>query len=144
MAGQKQDDQHEHTFSSYVRIRDVALKTCQRWWTIRKSGERESGISVLLARHDDDDDDDDDKYIDTMKLLLMNIKRQDELHEKWIWPKTVFDMKCKCFLQLISSVTDEVGSIFTWSSLTSNDPGGWDRNRYFETLGQINIHEINR
>ena len=30
MAGQKQDDQLEHTFSSYVRIRDVALKTCQR------------------------------------------------------------------------------------------------------------------
>ena len=30
MAGQKQDDQHEHTFSSYVRIREVALKTCQR------------------------------------------------------------------------------------------------------------------
>ena len=24
---QKQDDQHEHTFSSYVRIRDVVLKT---------------------------------------------------------------------------------------------------------------------
>ena len=60
MAGQKQDDQHEHTFSSYVRIRDVALNTCQRRWTIWKSGERESGISVLVARHDDDDDDDDD------------------------------------------------------------------------------------
>ena len=30
MDGQKQDDQHEHTFSSYVRIRDIALKTCQR------------------------------------------------------------------------------------------------------------------
>ena len=29
MAGQKQDDHHEHTFSSYVRIRDVALKTSQ-------------------------------------------------------------------------------------------------------------------
>ena len=28
MAGQKQDNQHEHIFSSYVRIRDVALKTC--------------------------------------------------------------------------------------------------------------------
>ena len=55
MAGQKQDDQHEHTFSSYVRIRDVALKTCQRRWTIGKSGERGSGISVLPARHDDDD-----------------------------------------------------------------------------------------
>ena len=25
---QKQDDQHEHTFSSYARIRDVVLKTC--------------------------------------------------------------------------------------------------------------------
>ena len=56
MAGKKQYDQHEHTFSSYVRIRDVALKTCQRRWTIGKSGERGSGISVLAARHDDDDE----------------------------------------------------------------------------------------
>ena len=30
MAGQKQDDQNEHTHSSYVRIRNVALKICQR------------------------------------------------------------------------------------------------------------------
>ena len=43
-------------YSSYVRIRDVALKICQRRWTIGKSGERGSGISVLVARHDDDDD----------------------------------------------------------------------------------------
>ena len=51
------DDQHEHTFSNYVRIRDVVQKTCQRGnWTIGKSGERGSGISVLPARHDDDDD----------------------------------------------------------------------------------------
>ena len=57
MAGQKQDDQLGHTYSSYVRIQDVALKTCQRRWTIGKSGERESRISVLAARHDDDDDD---------------------------------------------------------------------------------------
>ena len=57
MAEQKQDDQLEHTYSSYVRIRDVALKTGQRWWTIRRSGERGSGISALVARHDDDDDD---------------------------------------------------------------------------------------
>ena len=56
MAEQKQDDQHEHTFSNYVRIRDVVQKTCQRRRT--KSGERGSGISVLPARHDDDDDDD--------------------------------------------------------------------------------------
>ena len=59
MAGQKQDDQPEHTFSSYVRIRDVALKTYQRRWTIGRSGERGSGISVPVAQHDDDDDDDD-------------------------------------------------------------------------------------
>ena len=58
MAGQKQDDQHENTFSSYARIRDVALKTCQRRWTIGRSGKRGSGISVLAAWHDDDDDDD--------------------------------------------------------------------------------------
>ena len=56
MAGQKQDDQLEHTFSSSVRLRDVALKTYQRRWTIGRSGERGSGISVPAARHDDDDD----------------------------------------------------------------------------------------
>ena len=56
MAEQKQDDQLEHTYSSYVRIRDVDLKTCRRRWTIGRSGERGLGISVLAARHDDDDD----------------------------------------------------------------------------------------
>ena len=57
MPKQKQDDQHEHTYSSYVRIRDVTLKTCQKRWTIGRSSERGSGISVLAAQHDDDDDD---------------------------------------------------------------------------------------
>ena len=57
MAGQKQNDQLEHTCSSHVRIRDVALKTCQRWWTIGRSGERGSGVSLPAAWHDDDDDD---------------------------------------------------------------------------------------
>ena len=55
MAEQKQDDQHEHTFSSYVGIRDVVLKTYLGRWTIGRSGERGSGISVLPARHDDDE-----------------------------------------------------------------------------------------
>ena len=55
MAKQKQDDQLEHTYSSYVRIRDVALKTYQRW-LIGRSGERGSGISELAAWHDDDYD----------------------------------------------------------------------------------------
>ena len=57
MAKQKQDDQLDHRYSSYGRIRDVALKTCQRRWIIGRSGERGSGISVLATRHDDDDDD---------------------------------------------------------------------------------------
>ena len=56
MAKQKQDDHLEHSYSSYARIRDVALKTCQRQWMIGRSGERGSGISVLAAWHDDDDD----------------------------------------------------------------------------------------
>ena len=47
----------ENTYSSYVRIHMyVALKTCQRRWTIGRSGERGSGISMLAARHGDDDD----------------------------------------------------------------------------------------
>ena len=56
IAEKKQDDRLKHTYSSYVRIRGVSLKTRQRRWTIGKSGERKSGISVLAARHDDDDD----------------------------------------------------------------------------------------
>ena len=52
---QKQDDQLEHTYSSSVKIRVAALKTCQRRWTIRRSGERRSRISVLAA-HDDYND----------------------------------------------------------------------------------------
>ena len=59
MAKQKQDDQLENTYSSNVRIRDVALKTCQKQWMIGRSGERGSEISVLAAQHDDDDD----KYV---------------------------------------------------------------------------------
>ena len=56
MAQQKQDDQPELTYSSYVRTRDVTQKTCRRRWMIGRSGERGSGISVRAARHDDDDD----------------------------------------------------------------------------------------
>ena len=57
IAEQKRDNQLEYTYSSYVRIRHVALKTCQRKWTIGRCGEWESGISVPVVRHDDDDDD---------------------------------------------------------------------------------------
>ena len=53
MATQKQDNQLEHTYNSSVRIRDVALKTCQRRRMFGRSGKKGSGISVLAARHDD-------------------------------------------------------------------------------------------
>ena len=41
MANQKPDDQLEHTYSSYVMIRDVTLKTCQWRWMIGRCRERE-------------------------------------------------------------------------------------------------------
>ena len=56
MANQKQDDQLEHTYNSFVMIRDVTLKTCKRRWMIGRRGERGSEISVLATGHDDDDD----------------------------------------------------------------------------------------
>ena len=34
---------------------EVAKRTCQKRWTKGRSGERGSGISVLVARQDDDD-----------------------------------------------------------------------------------------
>ena len=43
------------TYNSSVRIRNVALRTCQKRWTIGKSGERGSRISVLVVRQDDDE-----------------------------------------------------------------------------------------
>ena len=51
-------DQLEHTYSSSVRIRYVALRTSQKRWTIVRSGEKGSGIPVLVAQYDNDDDDD--------------------------------------------------------------------------------------
>ena len=86
MAVQKQDNQHENTFSSHVRIRDVVLKTCLGQWMIGRSGERGSGISVLPARHDDDDDDIfltsfDIKSFSGEKVIL------ECLWKKFLWSK---------------------------------------------------------
>ena len=59
MDEQREDIQLEPTYSSSVPIRVVVLKTFRKQWMIGRGGERTSGISVLIARHDDDDDDDD-------------------------------------------------------------------------------------
>ena len=53
MDKQKQGDQLEPTYSSSVKIRGVALRTCRKGWTIGRGGEKGSGISVLMARQDD-------------------------------------------------------------------------------------------
>ena len=58
MDEQRQDDQLEPTYCSSVPIRDVALKTSLKQWTIEKGGEKGSEIFVLMAWHDDDNDDD--------------------------------------------------------------------------------------
>ena len=79
MAVQKQDDQLEHTFSSYVRIRYVVLKTCLGRWTIGRSGERGSGISVLPAQHDDDDD--NEKKLDG--TIIYKYMRLHQNSRKW-------------------------------------------------------------
>ena len=73
MAVQKKDDQHERTFSNYVRIRDVVQKTCLKRCTIGKSGERGSGRSVLAARHDNDDDDDLEEMLEHVHLNIQQI-----------------------------------------------------------------------
>ena len=65
MAEQKQGDQLKPTYSSSVKTRDVAPRSCQKRWTIGRSGERGPGISMLAARDDNDDD-------DTVKVLLFN------------------------------------------------------------------------
>ena len=56
MAEKTPGDQLEPTYSRSVLIRDVALRTYRKRWTIEGGGERGSGISVLMARHNDDDD----------------------------------------------------------------------------------------
>ena len=55
MDEQRQDDQLEYKYSTSVWISDVPHKNYRKQWTIGKGGEKGSGISVLMARHDDDD-----------------------------------------------------------------------------------------
>ena len=87
MAEQKQDDQHEHTFSNYVRIRDVVQKTCLGRWTIGRSGERGSGVSVISARHDDDDDDISFQHMQSFfKKFSISVKNyyHNTVHSEWV------------------------------------------------------------
>ena len=55
MDEQRQEVQLEPTYSTSVPTLNVALRTCQKQWTIGRGGERGSEISLLIARHDDHD-----------------------------------------------------------------------------------------
>ena len=68
MDEQRQDDQLEPTYNSYVPIQDVALKTCQKQWTIEEGVGEGSGVSVLIVRHDDDD-----LVVNFLMLLALSI-----------------------------------------------------------------------
>ena len=50
-------NQHEHTYNSSVRSKNIVWKTCQEQWMIGKKEERVSRKSMLAVQHDDDDDD---------------------------------------------------------------------------------------
>ena len=56
MTEQRQDDQHDHTFSNYVEYMGCSPEDLPEAMNDRENGERGSGISVLPARHDDHDD----------------------------------------------------------------------------------------
>ena len=121
MTVEKQDDQHEHTFSSYVRIRDVVQKTYQGRWTIGRSCKRGSGISVLPALYDDDDDDDIYIYFlllgkKASKYSSINSKTrtyEDIIH--LIWTSVIRIILWK--LNLMSWYVEPVSLRQNWSSI---------------------------
>ena len=95
MAKRRRDVLFELTYSSYVRTRDVTLKTSQRRWIIGRSGKRWSGISVLAARHHDDDD---------MHMNILHIWIFDVFVFGYVanWPYRFCFVKC-CFQDLFKS-----------------------------------------
>ncbi len=69
------DDQHEPTYSNYVRTQDVTLKTCRGRWMIGRNGKRGSGISALAARHDDDEN----KFVEVFGIFLGQLSNLGDL-----------------------------------------------------------------
>ena len=98
---QRQDDQLEHTYSSSEPIWDVALRTCRKQWTIGSGGERGSGISVLIARHDDYDDIIGIHVIGMKSLGIVPFGRS-------FWVKVVFPIVIHMFLLGIYLVQEPV------------------------------------
>ena len=84
MDEQMQDDQLEPIYSSSVPIRDVALKTYRKQWTIEKGSERGSRISVLMARYDDDDDSSRSAFFQQYYPLQKNPVTLPERQPSWL------------------------------------------------------------
>ena len=72
MAVQKHDDQHEYTFSNYVRIRDFVQKTYLRRWTIGEKVARE-GQGYPCYQHD------------MMMMMMMTPLRSRREERKSVW-----------------------------------------------------------
>ena len=131
MAKQKQDDQLEYTYNSYVRIRDVALKTCQKRWMIERSGERGSGISVLAARHDDDD---------RSNIYRKRIKRSSQFRKKILFNQHTGTHRL-CLDQLKSNQHSEAPKLLRLDPLPSNQHTGTHRLR-LDLSYPIHIREL--
>ena len=111
MAEQKKGDKLELTYSSSVRIRDVALRTCQKRWTIERSGDRGSGISVLEARQDDDADDNEGKSIPQIMV------RKSNYYTTWDvqWSEKNICLNSFSFSMLLSYSTFDLLELTSWS-----------------------------
>ena len=87
---QEWDDQHEPTYSSCVRTRDVTLKTYRRRWMIGRNGGRRSGISAQAARHDDDDIYDTQHY-------KVRLKSKGEQSREWSSALPYYTPRCSSY-----------------------------------------------
>ena len=81
--GKSRTTSSTHTYSSSVRIRDVALKTCQRRWTIGRSGKRGQGYPCW--RHD------------MMIMMMMMTAASQKLYETQYFCLTLNRISFFCF-----------------------------------------------
>ena len=86
MDEQRQDDQIEPIFNSSVAIQDVAMKIFQEQWMIETGGERGSGRSVLVVRHDDVDD----LYVSSLSIPMGTVLWFAGMAKYTIWQTLFF------------------------------------------------------
>ena len=97
MDAQSREVHPEPTCSTYVSILDVALRICQKKWTIEKGGERGSEISVLIAQHDDNDV---YIYIYIYIYISANSFARVEYDKSYIFMRLLTGLNCEMILLL--------------------------------------------